>query len=90
MQYIEHELIPNIDNRYKTNGFNILAGHSLGGLFTLHAMQAKPDLFDAHLAPHCIGMTLMITLLQCAMVTWNSLGTLRVMRLKNSDLYHII
>lgn len=50
LQYIEHELIPDINNRFKTNGFNILAGHSLGGLFTLHAMQAKPDLFDAHFA----------------------------------------
>ncbi|BFT31742.1 hypothetical protein D210916BOD24_29180 [Alteromonas sp. D210916BOD_24] len=50
LQHIEHELIPEIDKRFKTNGFKILAGHSLGGLFTLHTMQAKPDLFDAHFA----------------------------------------
>lgn len=50
LQHIELELIPDIDKRFKTNGFKILAGHSLGGLFTLHAMQAKPDLFDAHFA----------------------------------------
>lgn len=50
LQYIEQELIPHIDKQYQTNGFEILAGHSFGGLFTLHAMQAKPDLFNAHFA----------------------------------------
>lgn len=50
LQHIERELIPEIHKRFKTNGFKILAGHSLGGLFTLHAMQAKPNLFNAHFA----------------------------------------
>ncbi|WP_105188257.1 alpha/beta hydrolase-fold protein [Pseudoalteromonas sp. T1lg48] len=50
LQFIEQELIPRIDKGYQTNGFQILAGHSFGGLFTLHAMQAKPDLFNAYFA----------------------------------------
>lgn len=50
LQYIEQELIPHIDKSYQTNRFKILSGHSLGGLFTLHAMQAKPELFNAHFA----------------------------------------
>ena len=50
VHFIEHELIPYIDNNYRTADFRILQGHSLGGLFSLHAFQAKPKLFQAHFA----------------------------------------
>lgn len=50
LQYIEQELIPVINKQYQTNGFQVLAGHSFGGLFTLHAMQAKPNLFNGYFA----------------------------------------
>ena len=50
LQYIETELIPHITKQYSTNGFKILAGHSMAGLFTLHTMQARPELFNAHFA----------------------------------------
>jgi predicted alpha/beta superfamily hydrolase len=50
LDYIEKELIPFVDSNYKTSDFKILQGHSLGGLFSLYAVQARPELFTAHYA----------------------------------------
>ena len=50
LDYIEKELIPFVDNRYQTSNFKTLNGHSLGGLFSLHAMHSRPGLFTAHVA----------------------------------------
>ncbi|WP_286271258.1 alpha/beta hydrolase [Thalassotalea hakodatensis] len=50
IHFLEHELIPYIDTNYRTVGFRILQGHSLGGLFSLYTFQAKPELFQAHFA----------------------------------------
>ena len=35
---------------YETGTYRLLAGHSLGGLFALHALMAKPKLFNAYAA----------------------------------------
>jgi len=50
LQFLRDELIPEIDLRYRTEPWRILAGWSLGGLFTFHAMLEHPGLFGAHLA----------------------------------------
>jgi tetratricopeptide (TPR) repeat protein len=50
LKFIETELIPYIENRYRTEPYRLLAGHSFGGLFAVHAMLARPDLFNAYIA----------------------------------------
>ena len=50
MQFVEDELKPHIDRTYRTNGFEILSGHSFGGLAVAHALIERPDSFDAYIA----------------------------------------
>ncbi|OUL56250.1 alpha/beta hydrolase [Pseudoalteromonas ulvae] len=50
LAFFEQELIPLIDKNYRTHDFKVIAGASAGGVFALYAMQAKPDLFQAHIA----------------------------------------
>jgi len=44
------EILPYIDSKWRTNGFRVFSGHSLGGLTTLNALQESPGLFDAYLS----------------------------------------
>jgi uncharacterized protein len=48
--FVEKELIPFVEKRYRTAPFRILAGHSFGGLFALHTLTARPELFQARIA----------------------------------------
>ncbi|MCG7531073.1 alpha/beta hydrolase [Psychrobium sp. MM17-31] len=50
LDFIEKELMPQITRNYRTNGFNILAGHSIAGLLVVHSFQSRPTLFQSHLA----------------------------------------
>ena len=50
LQFIETELIPEINKRYRVSPYKILAGHSLGGMFAVHTMVTKPDLFNSYIA----------------------------------------
>jgi uncharacterized protein len=50
VKFIETELIPEIEKRYRVRPYRILAGHSLGGLFAIHTMVSKPDLFNSYIA----------------------------------------
>src|SRR6185295_11339504 len=50
LKFIETELIPEVEKRYRVTPFRMLAGHSLGGLFAVHAMLTKPDLFRSYVA----------------------------------------
>lgn len=48
---IEKVFIPLIDKEYRTDPkHRVLAGASLGGLFTLYSMFTKPDLFESYIA----------------------------------------
>ncbi|WP_321345204.1 alpha/beta hydrolase-fold protein [uncultured Draconibacterium sp.] len=47
LSFIESELIPYINTNYRANGFNVLEGHSLGGLFAASTLMQNPDLFQA-------------------------------------------
>lgn len=48
--FIGKELIPYVNSKYKTNGFEILSGHSLGGLFVINTALNHPKLFDKYIA----------------------------------------
>jgi predicted alpha/beta superfamily hydrolase len=50
LKFFETELIPEIEKQYRVHPYRILAGHSLGGLFTIHAMMSKPGLFNSYVA----------------------------------------
>ena len=50
LQFIETELMPEVEKRYRTQPFRVLAGHSLGGLFAVHALSTRPGLFNAYVA----------------------------------------
>jgi hypothetical protein len=48
---IETEIIPFVEREYRVDpAHRVLAGASLGGLFTLYAMYSQPDLFSAWVA----------------------------------------
>jgi predicted alpha/beta superfamily hydrolase len=44
LKFIEKELIPYVDKKYRTNPYRTLVGHSLGGLLTLNAHMDKNSL----------------------------------------------
>ena len=50
LRFIEQEVIPFIDAKFRTEEFRILLGHSYGGLLVSHSFHKKPDLFQAHFA----------------------------------------
>lgn len=50
LQFLQKELIPWTESKYRASSLRILAGHSAGGNFALHAMRAKPGLFQAIIA----------------------------------------
>ena len=50
LDFFARELIPYVDANYRTTPYRILAGHSLGGLFTLYAFWERSELFSAHIA----------------------------------------
>jgi predicted alpha/beta superfamily hydrolase len=50
LDFIQTELIPEIEKQYATYPYRIIAGHSLGGLFAIHALISRPELFNACIA----------------------------------------
>jgi predicted alpha/beta superfamily hydrolase len=50
LKFFETELIPLVEEQYRVQPYRILAGHSLGGLFAIHAMISKPGLFNSYIA----------------------------------------
>ena len=50
LKFFETELIPEIEKNYRVQPYRILAGHSLGGLFAIHAMMTKTGLFNSYIA----------------------------------------
>lgn len=49
LTFIEKELIPEIDNTYRTLSKNLIIGHSFGGLFAIHSLLEAPDLFSYYI-----------------------------------------
>ncbi|HSE31972.1 MAG TPA: alpha/beta hydrolase-fold protein [Pyrinomonadaceae bacterium] len=50
LKFFETELIPEIEKQYRVQPYRILAGHSFGGLFAIHAMITKTGLFNSYIA----------------------------------------
>ncbi len=51
LRTLETEIIPFIEREYRADPrHRVLAGASLGGLFTLYAMYTKPELFSGYIA----------------------------------------
>lgn len=47
--FIEKELIPFVDNAFRTTGFRALTGHSYGGLFSSWLLFTNPHLFTGYI-----------------------------------------
>lgn len=50
LDYIEMDLVPFINNKYRTTNHRTISGHSVGGLLVIHAFHSRPNLFQAYLA----------------------------------------
>ncbi len=50
LRFVDTELVPWVQREYRTQGFRAFAGHSFGGLFALHTLATRPDLFNAIVA----------------------------------------
>lgn len=50
LNFIKNELMPFVNQKYRTHDFKVIAGASAGGAFVLYALQTEPDLFQAYLA----------------------------------------
>jgi predicted alpha/beta superfamily hydrolase len=50
LKFIEEELIPYIDDKYRTQPHRVLFGHSLAGMFSIYSLLTKPDLFGGYIA----------------------------------------
>lgn len=50
LSFLENELKVFIDENFRIDEFDILAGHSISGFFVIHCMVNNPELFDAYIA----------------------------------------
>ena len=50
LEFIENELLPYIDENYRTKPVRTLVGHSLGGLLTLNSFLDKNSIFDSYIS----------------------------------------
>lgn len=48
--FLREELLPAIEQRYRTTGERAIAGESLGGLFVVETLLLEPALFDTYIA----------------------------------------
>ena len=49
-RFLSDELIPAIEQTYRTDGFRVLSGHSAAGQFALYCLASEPSLFRAYIA----------------------------------------
>ena len=50
LEFIKHEVLPKLKSKYAISEYEVLVGHSLGGLFTVYASFEEPELFNAYIA----------------------------------------
>ncbi len=50
LTFISDELIPFIEDNFRTQPYRILVGHSYGGVFTTYTFLEKSDTFDSYIA----------------------------------------
>lgn len=50
LKFIETEVMPEVEKSYRVQPYRVLAGHSFGGLFAVHALVTRPELFNSYIA----------------------------------------
>jgi uncharacterized protein len=50
LKFLEEELMPTVEKRYRTAPYKVLAGHSVGGLFAINVFLTRPNAFNAYIA----------------------------------------
>ncbi|WP_149277323.1 alpha/beta hydrolase-fold protein [Pareuzebyella sediminis] len=50
LSFLEEELLPELDQKFRTESYRILFGHSLGGLLATHAYMKENTLFNSFIA----------------------------------------
>jgi len=50
LSFLVDELMPHVNANYRTAPYDILVGHSFGGLFAVYALLERPDAFDAYVS----------------------------------------
>ena len=50
LRFLTEELRPWVDERYRTRSYDILIGHSFGGLFITDVLQRAPESFDGYIS----------------------------------------
>lgn len=50
LSFLEKELLPELDQKYRTAPYRILFGHSLGGLLATHAYMKEKTIFNSFIA----------------------------------------
>ena len=50
LKFIQTELIPRVDQAYRTAPYRVFVGHSLGGITTINALYTMPETFNAYVA----------------------------------------
>ncbi len=50
IRFMEKELMPWVDAKYRTENYKLLVGHSFGGLFAIHTLIHHPGIFNSYLA----------------------------------------
>ena len=48
--FLQEELIPHVESRFRTMPYRVFVGHSFGGITTLNALYTIPETFDAYVA----------------------------------------
>lgn len=49
LSFLENELVPHIEKKYRSNGQRTIRGRSLSGLFVMYAFLESPELFDNYI-----------------------------------------
>ncbi len=50
LKFIGDELMPYINENYRTSSYDVIMGHSFGGVFITNALLDRPELFDAYIS----------------------------------------
>jgi predicted alpha/beta superfamily hydrolase len=50
LDFIEKELIPQVESKYRVQPYRVFAGHSFGGLLAVHTFSTRPELFNAYIS----------------------------------------
>lgn len=50
LSFLERDLIPHVENKYRVSTYRTLIGHSHGGLFTIYTLLNAPHLFENYIS----------------------------------------